>query len=612
MIGDAAEHRLEVPSAEWQDCNQRYLLAALTRVQRRIEAATREPQRDLPPEDSDEKSVAMPAPAALEELCTHFSLTQFERDVLLLCAGVELDASFAACCANAHGGRRPYATFSLALAVLEHADWGAIAPTAALRQFGLIEVLEKESLTDSRLRIDERILHYLAGINYLDEHLASLLVPIPAVAARPLPQTQEALVARVAQLFSTATREDGIWPLVQIYGTDASACQAVCAASCADLGLALYSLRAVDVPASASERDRLRRLWTREVMMGTGALLISIEDSDPPESLRNAVTFCDRLPGIVLLSGRAPLPHTNQRLLQRFELARPGILEHSEQVSDSCRLTARVRLEDLAQRIEPVSDWSDLVLPAPQLETLHEIAMQRRHQSTVYARWGFAKKSARGLGITALFAGGSGTGKTLAAEVLSRELGLDLYRIDLSQVVNKYIGETEKNLRRVFDAAEEGGAILLFDEADALFGKRSEVKDSHDRHANIEVSYLLQRMETYQGLSILTSNLKSNLDPAFLRRLRFIIQFPFPDIEQRREIWQRAFPSGTPVEDIVPAKLARLNVAGGHIRNIALNAAFLAAAAGEPVRMPHLLRAVRSECIKLEKPLTEAEIGGWV
>jgi len=178
-------------------------------------------------------------------------------------------------------------------------------------------------------------------------------------------------------------------------------------------------------------------------------------------------------------------------------------------------------------------------------------------------------------------------------------------------VVSKYIGETEKNLRRVFDAAEEGGAILLFDEADALFGKRSEVKDSHDRYANIEVSYLLQRMEAYRGLAILTTNLKNALDTAFLRRIRFIVQFPFPDAEQRAEIWRRIFPAQTPTEDLDAAKLARLNVAGGNIRNIALSAAFLAAESGEPVRMRHILRATQGEYAKLEKSLSEAEVRGW-
>jgi SpoVK/Ycf46/Vps4 family AAA+-type ATPase len=251
-------------------------------------------------------------------------------------------------------------------------------------------------------------------------------------------------------------------------------------------------------------------------------------------------------------------------------------------------------------------------LPEPQRQILREIAAQVRQRARVYEIWGFAAKGTRGLGVSALFAGASGTGKTMAGEVLADELRLDLYRIDLSQVVSKYIGETEKNLKRVFDAAEEGGVILLFDEADALFGKRSEVKDSHDRYANIEVSYLLQRMESYRGLAILTTNMKNALDTAFMRRIRFVVQFPFPDAEQRAEMWRRIFPPDAPTEGLDVSKLARLNVAGGNIRNIALNAAFLAADAGEPVRMMHLLRAARGECAKLEKPLIEAEIGGWL
>jgi SpoVK/Ycf46/Vps4 family AAA+-type ATPase len=252
-----------------------------------------------------------------------------------------------------------------------------------------------------------------------------------------------------------------------------------------------------------------------------------------------------------------------------------------------------------------------LVLPQAQRQILREIATHVRQRAKVYEAWGFVTKGERGLGISALFAGNSGTGKTMAAEVLANEVRLDLFRIDLSAVVSKYIGETEKNLRRVFDAAEEGGAILLFDEADALFGKRSEVKDSHDRYANIEVSYLLQRMEAYRGLAILTTNMKDALDPGFLRRIRFVVQFPFPDAAERIEIWRRMFPTQTPVHGLDMTKLAKLHVAGGNIRNIALNAAFLAADANEPVRMNHVLRAARAEYAKIEKPLTDAEIGGW-
>jgi SpoVK/Ycf46/Vps4 family AAA+-type ATPase len=266
----------------------------------------------------------------------------------------------------------------------------------------------------------------------------------------------------------------------------------------------------------------------------------------------------------------------------------------------------------LAQRLVPVATWDDLVLPELQIQILHQLASQVRHRMKVHETWGFAERGRRGLGVSALFAGDSGTGKTLAAEVLAHDLALDLYRIDLSAVVSKYIGETEKNLKQVFDAAEEGGVLLLFDEADALFGKRGEVKDSHDRYANIEVSYLLQRMEAYQGLAILTTNLKNAVDKAFQRRLRFTVTFPFPDAAQREAIWRRIFPVRTPTEGLDPRKLAQLNVPGGSIRNIAVNAAFLAAAARQPVTMLHLAQAAKLEAQKIERPLSEAEIRGWI
>jgi SpoVK/Ycf46/Vps4 family AAA+-type ATPase len=250
------------------------------------------------------------------------------------------------------------------------------------------------------------------------------------------------------------------------------------------------------------------------------------------------------------------------------------------------------------------------VLPEAQSSSLQQIASQVQQRAKVYDNWGFAERTSRGLGISALFSGPSGTGKTLAAEVIAGALNLDLYRIDLSQVVSKYIGETEKNLRRIFQAAEGSGAVLLFDEADAIFGKRTEVKDSHDRYANIEVGYLLQRMEAYQGLVILTSNLKNSLDSAFLRRIRFVVQFPFPEIEHRLQIWASIFPSAMPRDDINLEQLAELSLAGGNIRNIAINAAFLAAAEDKAVSMDSLVRAARSEFAKLERPMSELDLGG--
>jgi SpoVK/Ycf46/Vps4 family AAA+-type ATPase len=260
----------------------------------------------------------------------------------------------------------------------------------------------------------------------------------------------------------------------------------------------------------------------------------------------------------------------------------------------------------------PCADWDDLILPEPQKQVLRQLAAQVRHRMKVYETWGFSAKGRRGLGLSALFTGSSGTGKTMAAEVLARDLRLDMYRVDLASVVSKYIGETEKNLQRVFDAAEEGGVLLLFDEADALFGRRGEVRDSIDRYANIEVGYLLQRMEAYQGLAILTTNLKASLDPAFQRRLRFTVNFPFPDAPQREAIWRNVFPKATPTCSLDPKKLSQLNVMGGSIRNIALNAAFIAAGLDKPVEMSDLVEAARLEVPKMERALSEAETRGWV
>jgi SpoVK/Ycf46/Vps4 family AAA+-type ATPase len=255
--------------------------------------------------------------------------------------------------------------------------------------------------------------------------------------------------------------------------------------------------------------------------------------------------------------------------------------------------------------------FDELVLPEEQLAQIREIASQAQHRAHVYERWGFGAKLNRGRGIAALFAGPSGTGKTMAAEILANELDLDLYRIDLASVMSKYIGETEKNLRRVFDAAEESGAILFFDEADSLFGKRSEVRDSHDRYANIEINYLLERMEGYRGLAILATNRKSLLDQAFLRRLRFLVDFPFPSAADRVRIWRGAFPPQAEKEALDYDCLGRMEIAGGNIGTIALNAAFLAAGQGTSIQMYHLLAAARREYAKIDKLMVEGEFGRY-
>ncbi|MBD2066011.1 ATP-binding protein [Leptolyngbya sp. FACHB-671] len=282
----------------------------------------------------------------------------------------------------------------------------------------------------------------------------------------------------------------------------------------------------------------------------------------------------------------------------------PELLAHLWQ---GCLASTRPRLDSLAQRLEVKATWDDIVLPDEEKGLLQQIADQVRNRGVVYDEWGFRGRMNRGLGVSALFAGESGTGKTMAAEVIANVLQLNLYRIDLSAVVSKYIGETEKNLRKLFDAAEDGGAILFFDEADALFGKRSEVKDSHDRHANIEINYLLQRLEAYRGLAILATNIKSAMDVAFVRRLRFMVDFPFPGVKERKQMWEKVFPPQTPTEELDWQRLAQFNVTGANIHNIALNAAFLAAKAGTPVGMALVLAAARTEFRKLGRQINEAD-----
>jgi len=654
------------PDAAWVELNQRYLKAALTIVVEDLVAfrdtlPERSPAQLAAAEDLARLERQLPRPAALQLVGERFGLSPFERAILLLCAGFELDSRFrTSVAAAAEDPRTAYPSFGLALMALPKAHWSALAPESPLRRWRLIELEGSEPLIARALRIDERVLHFLTGLSGLDERLAPLLQPLPAPPA--LPDSQQAVVDQIVAAMAPGAERASV--LIQLYGSDEEAQHAVAAAVGQALAVQTYVLQELDIPSQVAEREQLVLLWQREGLLAARALLLCCQNSERGEP---ALALLRRLPGLVMVASTEPVALPRQPLL-RVEVQRPsaeeqrglwrqtlgghappeavlqllsahfqlssteiaavGAITHAAVAKapesgaaatqlgatlwDSCRLRARTRLDDLARRIEPVAAWEDLILPAGQLDLLHQLAAQVRQRGQVYEQWGFAEKGLRGLGISALFAGTSGTGKTLAAEVLATELRLDLYHIDLSQVVSKYIGETEKNLRRVFDAAEAGGAILLFDEADALFGKRSEVKDSHDRHANIEVSYLLQRMEAYRGLAILTTNMKAALDPAFLRRLRFILQFPFPEAEQRQLIWSRVFPASTPTQGLNFQHLARLNVPGGHIRNIALHAAFLAAAAGEPVRMQHLLGAARCEYAKLEKPLTSSEIGGWV
>lgn len=678
----------------WEEANQSCLTAALGEIRAAIEKLDSRPDvrtaaQTVPAADVKEIRAAMSAPPALDTLCATFGLTSFERKVLLMCAGMELDSRFLDLVAAVNPEQRqPAPTFSLALAAFDDAHWSGLLPDRPLRFWHMLELTPGESLTRSPLRIDERILHYLSGVPSIDERLRGLTKFF--IPNGELPTSQSSIAAKVADIWSRTERQS-LLPVMQLCGNDSSGKRAIAALACSLLGLRLRVMPSQAVPRAMADLDLFLRLCERDAVLDPSGLLLEYDDAEPADAQSEAVLkrFIENLHSPLLISTRE-LHKPVQRQIISFQVPRataaeqiqtwnealgedlsldgrvemlaaqfslsagaihsivaqaspaydseestsaglaPGPPVHDfnsnsnskdqkerkDQLAaalwDACRIQSRPRLEGLAQRIEPSATWSDLVLPETEKHVLRHIALHLRQRAKVYHTWGFASKGARGLGISALFAGPSGTGKTMAGEVLASELRLDLYRIDLSQVVSKYIGETEKNLRRVFDAAEEGACLLLFDEADALFGKRSEVKDSHDRYANIEVSYLLQRMESYRGLAILTTNRREALDPAFLRRIRFVVEFPFPEPAQRAEIWRRIFPGQTPTEGLRIDRLSRLSVAGGDIRNIAVGAAFLAADAGEPVRMSHLLCAARSEFTKLARPLTDSDIAGWL
>lgn len=599
------------------------------------------------PEDGEDDPVGL--------LCRTFGLTSYERDVLLLCAGVELDSGCAAAVARLQQGAPP--SFSLALAALPEAHWSALLPTRPLRYWRLIEIGSGTSLVGSPLRIDERILHYLLGLQFVDERLAGIVSVVPAPG--DLVPSHRALAERIASVWLEP--HAAAPPPVQLCGADAAARREIAASACALAGCALIELHAADLPDADEAFERLQRLWEREALLVGAARMVVTDRPEGGDKAgeRRLDRLLDQAEGLFIVSSAVRRP-PGKRTTLTFDVAKPPPGEQLElwrqalgeaavepaelgalafhfdldlaairtasadalgafpaegdlgtALWESCRRQARGRIEKGVECIQPRAGWQDLVLPPRERRLLEAIVAQVRHRPTVYGEWGFAEKAGRGLGLAALFAGPSGTGKTLAAEVVAGELRLDLLRIDLSAVVDKYIGETEKNLARVFDAAEAGGAVLLFDEADALFGKRSEVRDSHDRHANIEVSYLLQRLEAFRGLAILTTNLKGSLDQAFLRRLRFIVSFPFPDAAERARIWEGVFPPETPLEAVDYARLGQLDIAGGSIRNIALNAAFQAAAEGKGVSMSRIKAAARSEYTKLEKSLTDAETRGW-
>ena len=640
---------------DWSSANQAFLAAALEVVAGRLARADVEDRVRR----RDRLRAQLDSPSALDAIAAGFGLSGFEQESLVLCAGVELDSAIARACAEAHGDpAQPYATFGLALDALPDPHWSALSPAAPLRRWNLVNVTHPEAPTTSPLRVDERVLHALAAVSYLDPRVAALARPVPALDL-PLPEGMRRAAERLVALWSTASSTGPAGPprRARLHGARHGDLRAVVAAAAAALGGRVALLSGLDASGTAVEREQLARLCERETVLGGWFWVLDVDDPES-DAGRAALELSRRVhapvavlcdvpdfddlgnvpvevppPSSVELSGAwrraiGPVRPVDagwpDRLAEQFHLGITDVAAVLDNVAPggaeaprgtrlwaACLGRARPALDGLAARIDTRADWEHLVLPPSQTALLHEMTVHVRYRTKVFDTWGFGSSTQRGSGVAALFAGLSGTGKTFAGEVLARHLELDLDRNDLSPIVSKYVGETEKNLRRIFDAAESSGAILLFDEADALFGKRSEIKDSHDRYANIQVSYLLTRMETYRGLAILTTNFKDAIDTAFLRRLRFVVQFPFPDANSRVEIWRRIFPSELPTEDLDVAALARLETSGGTIRNIALAAAFRAAADGVPVRMAHVLASARTEYAKLGKLLPDTEVAGW-
>ncbi|MGW5365689.1 ATP-binding protein [Actinopolymorpha pittospori] len=572
------------------------------------------------------------APSPLDELTDGLRLSPFERATLLLACGPDLVGAVARELAESAGG--PRLTFASALEVLPGAHWDALTHGAPLRRWQLLRLADPDAVLTSPLVPDERVVHHLVGVGTLDEQLE--------LASHPLDVPPHLTPSHASVVADVVSRWQG-GSTVVLRGPQPRSTRALAAAACAAAGLwpRLLGANALAMDA-AGVATTLRRL-VRETVLGRVAWVLDVDEASAPTVAELGRLLVGSQAPILLVSSTRPggaaldalgLPvvevprlGAGERLVALtvalaragagaasddelgaaaglFDLALPDIDAAAADVADgtdlwtACRRRPRADVGALARVRTARVGWEGLVLPARELEQLRALASTVRHRARVLDDWGFGDRTDRGRGTTALFAGESGTGKTYAAEVIAHDLGLDLVHVDLSQVVDKYLGETEKRLARLFDAAEDGGMVLLFDEADALFGKRSEVKDSHDRYANVEVGYLLQRLEAFGGLAILTTNARSALDPAFTRRLAVIVDFPYPDRASRERMWDLSLPAALPRADVSLARLADADLSGGAIAAAALQAAYLAAADGGVVTMEHLGRAVRWELAK--------------
>jgi AAA+ superfamily predicted ATPase len=594
---------------------------------------------------------AQVADPALETAVGRLGLDALDAAVLAVCAAPELHPRYGRLYAYLQDdvtrrlpSPRLVASLLTGEGVEPHDVLACFAPDARLVAVGAVRLLVPDPavpLADRPAKLADRLAAFIlgAGTGLLE---AGAPVALRRVALQPGIVGRDESVAEVARSLQADTH----LPLV-VCGPDAPAI----VATAAGRSLVLLDVRDLERPraladgtlAAALEHALLCFDGLEDLNAGERSRLLEQIDGRPERSVltgrtrREAQALADRTVLLVEL----PFPSFAERrsaweefsgaasaaaVAAKFRLSIEQILAASEvsrvaartrgmdtpepaDLDLGARHASSSRLGDLAARLSPGYSFDDLVLPERQRDQLRSISAYLRHRDRVLSEWGYERTVARTQGLKVLFAGESGTGKTMAAQVLAAELGLDLFRVDLATVVSKYIGETEKNLERIFTAADGSNAILFFDEADALFGKRSEVSDSHDRYANIEVAYLLQRMEIYPGAAILATNFKRNIDEAFIRRLDFVVDFPFPEADDRKKIWQLVLPQAAPVADDIELDFlaTQFKLSGGAIRNCSLAAAFRAADENSEISMGHLVRAVAQEYSKQGRLTLEAD-----
>jgi hypothetical protein len=647
-------------SSEWSDLSRSYFNHEVARLMTYIEQAHSEqpPSLSRPPLEHLNRPFI-----ALEQLTYTFNLNTLEWALLLLCAAWEISSDLKKNCESLFD--KPFSAPTRGLAIaLFGGGYNFFDPRSPLFQWKLLNQ-GQGSLCDAPLWVNRWVLHYILGFDPPTLKFTDTTLPksIPFT-SDILSLSQGNLLTALLDLWAEARSSQ----VTQLISDDPHAAKLIAATAFSECGIRPFEMAAATLTFEPQLIEDWIIHWQRVASLENYALILDCGDpatlNATAQQLITQLVESTITPLFLIASERipkttnlltlelSPLNATDQKqlwthylsdipepleaqigaLVVQFNLTAHQIQAVASQAIAQvraqaptlnvetltqtlwkvCQTQSRSSLEGLVERIEPKTTWNELILPPEPSQILHQIIATIRQRAKVYEEWKMGGETRRGMGITSLFYGPSGTGKTTAAEIIAHDLNLDLYRVDLSQVSSKYIGETEKNLKKVFAAAESSGAVLLFDEADSIIGKRSEVKDARDRYANQEVGYLLQAMENYSGLAILTTNLPNSLDTAFMRRIRFSIRFEYPTPEERAQIWKRNFPETVPTLNLSYQRLAQLNVSGASIRNIAMGGAFVAAQDDAPIQMKHILQAARAELLKLGRSITDQEIRGWV